>query len=89
VLENLTFAGSTLAGIQLNNTLVDTFQNNIFIPATNAYAYSIGTATSLLANATMDYNLYDFSNAGHGSTMARPTTCAGGSWPMIGITAAP
>ena len=64
VLENLTFAGSTLAGIQLNNTLVDTLQNNIFIPAANAYAYSIGTATSLLANATMDYNLYDFSNAG-------------------------
>ena len=64
VLENLTFAGSTLAGIQLNSTLVDTFQNNIFIPATNAYAYSIGAATSLLANATMDYNLYDFSSAG-------------------------
>jgi Right handed beta helix region/Periplasmic copper-binding protein (NosD) len=61
VLENLTFAKSTLAGIRLEQTLVDTLQNNIFIPEANAYAYWIGTSTTLLQNATMDYNLYDFS----------------------------
>jgi len=60
VLENLTFVASTLAGIHLSGTLIDTLQNNIFIPAEGAYAYSIGTTTSLLTSATMDYNLYDF-----------------------------
>ena len=66
VLENLTFVASTLAGIRLSGTQIDTMRNNIFIPAVGAYAYSIGAATSLLANATMDYNLYDFSAAGAG-----------------------
>jgi len=66
VLENLTFAKSTLAGIRLEQTLVDTLQNNIFIPEANAYAYWIGTATSLLENAVMDYNLYDFGHANSG-----------------------
>jgi hypothetical protein len=61
VLENLTFALSSVAGIQLNSTVLDTLQNNIFIPDLGGYAYAIGTATSLLANAVMDYNLYDFS----------------------------
>ena len=66
VLENLTFVGSAVAGILMNNTEVDTLQNNIFVPAPGAYAYSIGTATSLLASATMDYNLYDFGAEGSG-----------------------
>ncbi len=66
VLENLTFAGSTAAGIQMVNTVVDTLQNNIFIPAAGAYAYAVGTATSLLSSATMDYNLYDFGNLDSG-----------------------
>ena len=61
VLENLTFAQSTIAGIQLQNTVVDTLQNNVFIPGPDAFAYSIGGATSLLSQATLDYNLYDFS----------------------------
>jgi len=64
VLENLTFAQSILAGIRLNSSVLDTLRNNIFVPRTNAYAYAIGTATSLLANATLDYNLYDFSAEG-------------------------
>ena len=59
-LENLTFALSTEAGIHLQNTVCDVLQNNIFMPAADAYAYSIGSATTLLLNATMDYNLYDF-----------------------------
>ncbi len=59
-LENLTFALSTVAGVHLQNTVFDVLQNNVFIPAADACAYSIGTATSLLLNATMDYNLYDF-----------------------------
>ncbi len=66
VLENLTFALPTQAGIQMLDTVADTFQNNIFVPAEGAYAYSIGTATSLLENAFMDYNLYDFGNEGSG-----------------------
>jgi hypothetical protein len=66
VLENLTFALPAQAGIQLFNTVVDTLQNNIFIPAAGGYAYSIGSATSLLANATMDYNVYDFSQPDSG-----------------------
>ncbi len=61
VLENLTFAKSTLAGIRLEGTQVDTMQNNIFIPEGDAYAYSIGISTSLLISASLDYNLYDFS----------------------------
>ena len=66
VLENLTFARSSIAGIQLQNTAVDTLQNNVFIPDVEAYAYSIGGATSLLAQAQMDYNLYDFRALGSG-----------------------
>ncbi len=66
VLENLTFAWSTIAGIQLQNTVVDVLQNNVFIPGPDAYAYSIGGATSLLAQADMDYNLYDFSATNSG-----------------------
>ncbi len=62
VLENLTFAGSVVAGIHLQNTILDTLQNNIFIPGADAYAYSIGGATSLLSQANMDYNLYDFNS---------------------------
>ena len=66
VLENLTFAQSSRAGIQLSFSVLDTLRNNVFIPATNAYAYAIGTATSLLTGATLDYNLYDFSAEGSG-----------------------
>lgn len=66
VLENLTFARSAIAGIQLENTVVDTLQNNVFIPEPEAFAYSIGVATSLLAQAYMDYNVYDFSASGSG-----------------------
>lgn len=63
VLENLTFALPTLAGIRLSDTAFDTLQNNIFIPETNATAYAVEGAVSLLANAEIDYNLYDFSQA--------------------------
>lgn len=67
VLENLTFAGSLVAGIQLQGTVLDTLQNNVFIPGPDAYAYSIGESISLLEQATMDYNLYDFlSNSNSG-----------------------
>ncbi|MGD9613360.1 MAG: NosD domain-containing protein [Kiritimatiellia bacterium] len=66
VLENLTFARSTIAGIQLQNTVVDVLQNNVFIPGPDAFAYAIGGATSLLAQADMDYNLYDFSATNSG-----------------------
>ena len=48
------------------NTVVDTLQNNVFIPEPEAFAYSIGVATSLLAQAYMDYNVYDFSASGSG-----------------------
>ncbi|NCA81758.1 MAG: hypothetical protein EOM72_03315 [Opitutae bacterium] len=65
-LENLSFVDFGWAGIRLANTRADAMQNNIFVPATNAYAYSVGAATSLLMNATMDYNLYDFSRTGSG-----------------------
>ncbi len=66
VLQNLTFAASSLAGIRLIGTQNDTLQNNIFIPTAGAYAYSIGATTSLLYSVLMDYNLYDFSQAGSG-----------------------
>ncbi len=66
VLKNLTFALPTGAGIQMQSTALDTLQNNIFIPDAGAYAYSIGDAVSLLSDATMDYNLYDFGRAGSG-----------------------
>ena len=66
ILENLTFALPALAGIQLQGTTLDTLQNNIFVPAEGAYAYSIGASTSLLTSAFMDYNLYDFENEGTG-----------------------
>ena len=66
VLENLTFALPTLAGIQMQNTVLDTLRNNIFVPDEGAYAYSIGDSVSLLADATMDYNLYDFSRPASG-----------------------
>ena len=66
LLENLTFSLPTEAGIQMANTAVDTLQNNIFIPQENAQAYAVGSATTLLSNAQMDYNLYDFSNPGAG-----------------------
>lgn len=64
LLENLTFVLPSQAGIQLDNTVSDTIQNNIFIPASGAYAYDVGAVTSLLQNAVMDYNLYDFSTSG-------------------------
>ncbi|MDR0993424.1 MAG: right-handed parallel beta-helix repeat-containing protein [Verrucomicrobiota bacterium] len=60
-LENLTFALPTMASISMVATTGDRFQNNIHIPAENAAAYWVAGATSLLANAEMDYNLYDFS----------------------------
>ncbi len=66
VLENLTFALPTLAGIQMQNTVLDTLRNNIFVPDEGAYAYSIGDSVSLLADATMDYNLYDFGRSASG-----------------------
>ena len=66
VLENLTFALPTLAGIQMQGTVLDTLQNNIFIPDAGAYAYSIGESVSLLADAAMDYNLYDFGSPASG-----------------------
>lgn len=66
VLENLTFSLSVLAGIQMQNTVVDTLQNNLFIPMENAFAYDVGATTTLLSNAQMDYNLYDFSSPGSG-----------------------
>ena len=65
-LENLSFVDFGWAGIRMVDTRADTMQNNIFVPATNAYAYSVGAATSLLMNATMDYNLYDFNRTGSG-----------------------
>ena len=66
VLENLTFALCTTAGIQMTNTQVDTIQNNVFIPAEGAFAFSVGAETSRLANAELDYNLYDFSQTNSG-----------------------
>ena len=66
VMENLTFARSALAGIRMSNTVLDTIQNNIFIPEAGAYAFSIGSVTSLLENAVLDYNLYDFGQEGSG-----------------------
>ncbi|MGB4046912.1 MAG: right-handed parallel beta-helix repeat-containing protein [Kiritimatiellia bacterium] len=66
VLENLTFALPTSAGIRLNGTVKDTMQNNIFIPEEGAYAYAIGSATSLLSSAVLDYNLYDFGRTNSG-----------------------
>ena len=80
VLENLTFALSSLAGIRLNSTVADTLQNNIFIPDTNAYAYVVDGAISLLANAEMDYNLYDFSQAD--SAMYEGTTNTLRTWQL-------
>ena len=65
-LENLTFALPTLAGIRLEGSEIDVLQNNIFIPDVGAQAYYIGTATSLLTRAAMDYNLYDFGRASSG-----------------------
>lgn len=72
VMENLTFALPTNAAIKLTS-LVGTdnmIWNNIFIPAMDAVVYDIGVATSILANAEIDYNLYDFglNEAGEPST---------------------
>ncbi len=65
-LENLTFALPVLAGIRLSNTVEDVVQNNVFIPAEGAFAYSVGSVTTLLSNAEIDYNLYDFGNTNTG-----------------------
>ncbi len=62
--ENLTFALPTNAALKLDNLEgANVIQNNIFVPAAGAAAYSIGTRTSILQNAAMDYNLYDFGAA--------------------------
>ena len=62
--ENLTFALPTGAALKLTNLEgANVIQNNIFVPAPGAAAYSIGSGTSILQNASMDYNLYDFGAA--------------------------
>ena len=65
--ENLTFALPTNAALKLANLEGETvIQNNIFIPTNGGFAYSIGAETSILQNAKMDYNLYDFGAATSG-----------------------
>lgn len=60
-LENLTFALPTLAALKLSNLDGDNLiQNNIYVPTNGAAVYAIGSETSILQNASMDYNLYDF-----------------------------
>ena len=62
--ENLTFALPTGAALKLADLEgANVIQNNIFAPASGAVAYAIGTGTSILQNASMDYNLYDFGAA--------------------------
>jgi hypothetical protein len=62
--ENLTFALPTNAALKLTKLEgANIIQNNIFIPAPGAAAYSIGVETDILQNASMDYNLYDFGAA--------------------------
>ena len=59
--SNLTFALPANAALKLSNLEgANVIQNNIFVPAPGAAAYSIGAETSILQNAAMDYNLYDF-----------------------------
>ena len=66
MLRNLTFAGIPTghAGIKLSQCDGNILENNIFMPKTNAYAYDIGSATSMLKEGAMDYNLYQFSDGG-------------------------
>ena len=60
-LENLTFALPTRAALKLSNLEgANLIQNNIYVPTNGAAVYAIGTETSILQNASMDYNLYDF-----------------------------
>ncbi|MBR3583291.1 MAG: right-handed parallel beta-helix repeat-containing protein [Kiritimatiellae bacterium] len=60
-LENLTFALPTRAALKLSNLEgANLIQNNIYVPTNGAAVYAIGSETSILQNASMDYNLYDF-----------------------------
>ena len=60
-LENLTFALPTSAALKLSNLEgANLIQNNIYVPTNGAAVYAIGSETSILQNASMDYNLYDF-----------------------------
>jgi hypothetical protein len=67
-LRNLTMVGipGGAAGIKLVGSDGNVLENNIFIPQKEAYAYEIGSSLSLLTDAAMDYNLYDFGAAGSG-----------------------
>ncbi|MBO6028359.1 MAG: right-handed parallel beta-helix repeat-containing protein, partial [Bacteroidales bacterium] len=67
-LRNLTMVGipGGAAGIKLVGSDGNVLENNIFIPQAGAFAYEIGSSLSLLTDAVMDYNLYDFGAAGSG-----------------------
>ena len=68
ILRNLTFAKIPAdgAGIKLRQSDGNTLENNIFVPDYAAYAYDIGSGTSMLTEGAMDYNLYDFEAPGSG-----------------------
>ena len=64
VFENDTFALPATAALKVTGLEgSNVFQNNIFILTNGAVAYAIGVETSILQNASMDYNLYDFGAA--------------------------
>ena len=67
-LRNLTMVGipGESAGIKLVGSDGNVLENNIFKPQAGAYAYEIGSSLSLLTDAAMDYNLYDFGAEGSG-----------------------
>ena len=83
-LANLTFALPTVAALQLASLPGENvIENNIYVPAGAAQVYNIGGAEDILANAEMDYNLYDFGETSDGSPnfyLGAPTTLM--SWQL-------
>lgn len=77
-LANLTFALPTVAAVQLTSLPGENvIENNIYIPAGAAQVYNIGGAENILADAQMDYNLYDFAETTDGEPnfyLGAPTT---------------
>ena len=66
-LANLTFALPSVAALQLTSLPGENLiENNIYIPAGGAQVYNISGEEKILADAQMDYNLYDFSETTEG-----------------------
>lgn len=61
-IENSTLVSQTVASVNMQQTVRDTIQNNIFMPGSVlAVVYEVYDRPSEITSAFVDYNLYDFS----------------------------